>query len=64
MGKSAQSKLGEADDLDKIAGRLRKRDPESARELGGLARAKRKSAIKQLKRRPKSGRSKTALGVR
>lgn len=54
MGKSALSKLAEADDLNKTATKIRKRDGESARELDDLARRKRKSAIKQMKRRPKS----------
>lgn len=53
MGKSAESKLERADYLDKTAGRLLKRDPESARSLHDLARSSRKSAIRQLKRRPK-----------
>lgn len=53
MGRSALSKLGDADELSKRATALRKKDPENARALDDLARAKRKSAIKQLKRRPK-----------
>lgn len=53
MGKTAMSKLAEADELNKNAVRIRKRDPESARELDGLARKKRKSAIKQMNRHPK-----------
>lgn len=57
MGKSAQSKLDFADDLDKKAARLNKRDSESSRELRELARKQRKSAIKQLKRRPKRKRN-------
>ena len=55
MGKTATSKLAEADTLDATANRIVKRDAESARELHDLARAKRKSAIKQMKRRPKKG---------
>lgn len=54
MGRSAQSKLIEADDLNKTANKIRKKDPESARQLDDLARGKRKSAIKQMKRRPKT----------
>lgn len=53
MGRSAMSKLAEADDLDSRAGRIAKKDADSARELRELARGKRKSAIKQLKRHPK-----------
>ena len=53
MGKTAQSKLEEADDLNKTATRIRKKDAESARALDNLARSKRKSAIKQMRRRPK-----------
>lgn len=64
MGRSAMSKLDEADELTRKASKLRKKDSESARELDDLARSKRKSAIKQLKRRPKSSRSRLALGVK
>lgn len=53
MGKSADSKLEHADRLNKTASSIRKKDPESARELDDLARVQRKAAIKQLKRRPK-----------
>jgi len=53
MSRTALGKLGEADELNKTATKIRKRDPESARSLDDLARAKRRSAIKQLKRRPK-----------
>ena len=53
MSRTALGKLGEADELNKTATRIRKRDPESARSLDDLARTKRRSAIKQLKRRPK-----------
>lgn len=53
MGRSALSKLADASDLNKEAQKIKKRDPESARELDDLARRKRKSAIKQMKRRPK-----------
>jgi len=55
MGKTATSKLAEADSLDATASRIVKKDAESARELRELARAKRKSAIKQMRRRPKRG---------
>lgn len=62
MGRSAMSKLAEADDLDSRAGKIAKRDADSARELRDLARVKRKSAIKQMKRRPKTkARSKVVL---
>jgi len=53
MSRTALGKLSEADELNKTATKIRKRDPESARDLDSLARAKRRSAIKQLKRRPK-----------
>lgn len=52
MGKTAMSKFAEAKELDKQADGLRKRDPESAIAMDALAHGKRKSAIKQLKRRP------------
>lgn len=56
------SKLAEADDLDNRAGKIAKRDADSSRELRELARVKRKSAIKQMKRRPKAkARSKVVL---
>jgi len=53
MGKSAESKLERADFLNKTATKIRKKDPENARSLDDLARTTRKSAIKQLRRRPK-----------
>ena len=53
MGRSAEAKLERADGLNKTAAKIRKKDPESARELDDLARVQRRSAIKQLKRRPK-----------
>jgi len=53
MGKTAMSKLAEADEFNKIALRIRKRDTESSMALDNLARVKRRSAIKQLKRHPK-----------
>lgn len=52
MGRSADSKFEEADRLDKRATNVGKRDPESARQMHDLARTKRKSAIKQMRRRP------------
>jgi len=52
MGNSAESKLEKADRLNAAATRIRKKDPDSARELDVLARASRKTAIKQMKRRP------------
>lgn len=62
MGKNAQSKLAEADSLDSTATKIAKRDPESSRELKELARAKRKSAIKQMKRRPKRSQRPAVIG--
>lgn len=61
MGRSAMSKLQEADTLTQQAGRLIKSDPESSRELKELARAKRRSAIKQMKRRPKPNKHRVVL---
>ncbi|KKL76937.1 hypothetical protein LCGC14_2039910 [marine sediment metagenome] len=61
MGRSAESKLDRADFLNEKASKLRKKDPDSARELDALARASRKSAIKQLKRRPKRKGSNSAV---
>lgn len=57
MGKSAESKLERADNLNKTATRIRKKDPESARQLDELARSQRRSAIKQMRRRPKRKKS-------
>lgn len=62
MSKSALGKLAEADDLNKTATKIMKRDPESARQLNDLARMKRKSAIKQLRRRPKKKKTPRVLG--
>ena len=53
MGRSADSKLEHADRLNATASKIRKKDPDSARELDSLARVQRKSAIRQLKHRPK-----------
>ena len=53
MGRTARSKLDEARQLDKDADALKKRDPEAASLMDGLARTKRRSAIRQMKRRPK-----------
>ncbi len=52
MGSSVENRLDKADRLDARAAKLQKKDPDSARELKSLARAARKSAIKQMKRRP------------
>lgn len=62
MGKSAISKLEDANSLNKEAQKIRKRDPESARSLDDLARGKRKAAIKQMKRRPKRVRTLAGMG--
>jgi len=53
LGKSAESKLERADFLNKTATKIRKKDPENARSLDDLARITRKSAIRQLRRRPR-----------
>lgn len=63
MGRSALSKLGDADELSRQATKIKKKDPESARELDSLARLKRKSAIRQMKRRPKKRRVSLGIGV-
>lgn len=62
MSKTAIGKLAEADELDKTATRIKRRDPESAQSLKDLARAKRKSAIKQMRRRPKRRNSPPVIG--
>lgn len=53
MGRTAGSKLDEADRLHAHAIKIRKHDPDSADALEAAARRKRKSAIKQMTRRPK-----------
>lgn len=53
MGRSAMSKLGDARELDKEATRMKKGDPEAAERLSGLARKKRRAAIRQLNRAPR-----------
>lgn len=63
MGRSALSKLEDANLLSREATKLKKKDPVSARELDDLARSKRKSAIKQMKRRPKARKATLGLGV-
>ena len=55
MSRTALGKLAEADDLNRTATKIKKRDPESARQLDDLARMKRRSAIKQMKRHPNRG---------
>lgn len=52
MARDALGKLQEASTLNKEADKLRKRDPGSALALDSLAQAKRRSAIKQMRRRP------------
>ena len=52
MGRTADSKFEQADRLDSRANKVSKRDPESAREMHDLARRTRKSAIKQMRRKP------------
>lgn len=54
MGRDAMSKFAEAKELDKQADSLRKRDPAAAVQMDNLARSKRRSAIKQMRRRPKA----------
>lgn len=57
MARDALGKLQEASVLDKEAAKLKAKDPVSASELQNLARLKRKSAIKQMRRRPKRRKS-------
>lgn len=52
MARDALGKLSEASTLNKEADKLRKRDPGSALALDTLATAKRRAAIKQMRRRP------------
>ncbi len=52
MGRTAESKLEEADRLDTRASKIVKRDPVSSQALKDLARTKRTSAIRQMKRKP------------
>jgi len=61
LGKSVESKLERADFLNKTATKIRKKDPENARSLDDLARTTRRTAIRQLKRRPKH--RKTAMVI-
>ncbi len=57
MARDAVGKLREADQLHTHAVKIRKADPASADELESAARAKRKSAIKQLRTKPKRKRT-------
>jgi len=52
MARDALGKLNEADQLNKTANRIRKRDPVNAGKLDNLAGKKRNSAIKQMSRHP------------
>lgn len=61
MGRDAMSKFVEAKELDKQADALRKRDPVAAVAMDSLARTKRRSAIKQMRRRPKPSRRQGVL---
>lgn len=61
MARDAMGKLAEADELNKIASKIRKRDSASARKLDNLATRKRGTAIRQMSRRPKRS---TAVGLR
>ncbi|KKL79979.1 hypothetical protein LCGC14_2009360 [marine sediment metagenome] len=58
MGNSAEDKLEKADRLNARATKIRKRDPESARDLDSLARSNRRTAIKQMRRKPPSRKQK------
>lgn len=53
VARDALGKLQEAKALDALADGLRKRDPAAAGQLDAAAKAKRRSAVKQLRRRPK-----------
>ncbi|MCK4819695.1 hypothetical protein KA005_28270 [bacterium] len=57
MARDAMGKLSEADELNKTAARIRKRDPVNARKLDNLAGRKRNSAIRQMSRSPKRRKS-------
>lgn len=63
MGRDAMSKFAEAKELDKQADGLRKRDPGAAVSMDNLARAKRRSAIKQMRRKPGKQGSKAGQSV-
>ncbi|MBA7687210.1 hypothetical protein ES703_95671 [subsurface metagenome] len=53
MGRSALSKLREADEMSKEADKIRKRDPGNASSLDDVASKKRSQAIKQWRRHPR-----------
>lgn len=53
MARTAIGRLGEAKELDKLADSLKTRDPASSRAIQEKANALRRSAIKQLGRKPK-----------
>jgi len=57
MARDAMGKLAEADQLNKTATKIKKRDPVNALKLDSLASKKRASAIRQMTRRPKRRRS-------
>ena len=57
MGRSALSKLREADEMSKEADKLRKRDPGNASSLDDVASKKRSQAIKQWRRHPRPKRN-------
>jgi len=63
MGRSALSKLEEADELSRKAGKIKRKDSDVARKLEELAHRKRLSAIKQMGRRPQRKRTKLVMGV-
>ena len=52
MARDAMGKLHEADQLNKTANKIRKRDPVNAGKLDNLASRKRNSAIKQMSHHP------------
>lgn len=60
MARDALGKLQEADEISKIASRIRKRDAIAARKLDNVAHKKRESAIRQFGRKPKK-RSTTSI---
>jgi len=66
MGRTALSKLDDADRLDKLAAKIKQSDSASSSELKNAARGIRKRAITQMKARPRKrsgGRSGTGVGV-
>jgi len=60
-GRTALDKLKQASELDKLADGLKKRDPSTSSAIQDEANKKRKSAVKQMKKRPKKSDKKSAV---